>query len=194
MEYDWDHRVNTTAGTVGWRERLIGTFRSAYQPTEPDAFKDMMAALPIDFREFTFIDVGSGKGRTLLMGSEYPFNRIVGVEIMPELNRVAEENIRRYQSPTQVCRQIECICVDAVEYSFPPEPLILYLFNPLPLAALTQVLCNLRSSLASAPRPVYIVYYNPLLAEHLGDFQWLKIAHRRNHLVIYEAGNVDFVK
>jgi hypothetical protein len=46
MDYDWDHRVNTTSGTVGWRERLLGIFHSAYQPTEPAAFREMMAALP----------------------------------------------------------------------------------------------------------------------------------------------------
>ena len=34
-EYDWDYRVNTTSGAVGWRDRLLGMFHSAYQPTEP---------------------------------------------------------------------------------------------------------------------------------------------------------------
>jgi len=24
MEYDWEHRVNTTSGTVGWGARLVG--------------------------------------------------------------------------------------------------------------------------------------------------------------------------
>ena len=187
MEYDWEHRVNTTAGTIGWRERLLGTFRSAYQPTEPAVFHEMMAALPIDFREFTFIDIGSGKGRTLLMASEYPFHKIVGVEIMPELHRPAVENIREYQSETQKCRNIESVCVDAVEYAFPTEPLVLYLFNPLPLAALRKVLQNLENSVASIPRPVYIVYCNPLLEGRLTDFKWLRVTHRANHLLIYEA-------
>ena len=88
MEYDWEHRVNTTSGTVGWRERLLGVFHSPYQPTDAALFQEMMASLPIDFSEFTFMDLGSGKGRTLLMASEYPFRRIVGVEILPELHRL----------------------------------------------------------------------------------------------------------
>lgn len=187
MDYDWEHRVNTTAGTVGWRERLLGTFRSAYQPTEPAAFHEMMAALPIDFRDFTFIDIGSGKGRTLLMASEYPFRRIVGVEILPDLHRAAVENIRQYQSETQKCRNIESVCIDAVEYVFPPEPLVVYLFNPLPLLALRKVLQNLRNSIVSSPRPVHIIYYNPLLEDHLTDFRWLRVMHRANHLLIYEV-------
>ena len=49
MEYDWENRVDTTSGTVGWRERLLGLFHSPYQPTEPALFDEMMASLPIDF-------------------------------------------------------------------------------------------------------------------------------------------------
>src|SRR5882724_13713490 len=67
VQYDWDYRVNTTSATVDWRNRLLGTFRSPYQPTEPLLFHEMMGALRIDFSEFTFIDLGSGKGRVLLM-------------------------------------------------------------------------------------------------------------------------------
>ena len=43
-DYDWDHRVNTTSGAVGWRDRLLGMFHSAYQPTEPAAFHEMLDA------------------------------------------------------------------------------------------------------------------------------------------------------
>src|ERR1700677_694192 len=73
-EYDWEHRVNTTSAAVGWRERLLGVFHSPYQPTESVLFHEMIEALreqsQLDFRDFTFIDLGSGKGRTLLMASD----------------------------------------------------------------------------------------------------------------------------
>ena len=163
MEYDWEHRVNTTSGTVGWRERLLGVFHSPYQPTDAALFEEMMASLPIDFSKFTFVDLGSGKGRALLMASEYPFRRIVGVEILPELHRAAEENIASYQSTTQQCRQIESVCADASEFELPEGPLVLYLFNPLPEAWLIQILEDLEESLRQHPRPLYVLYQNPLL-------------------------------
>ena len=190
MEYDWVHRVDTTSGTVGWRERLLGVFLSDYQPTDPAAFAEMMASLPIDFRQFTFVDVGSGKGRTLLMAAEYPFRRIVGVEILPELHRVAEENVCAYLERTANVRfgasreqrdsmetphaaplaagdsKIECVCADARDYEFPLEPLVLYLFNPISQAGLVRVVTNLERSLREHPRDVYILYHNPLL-EHV---------------------------
>ena len=168
MEYDWENRVNTTSGTVGWRARLLVLFHSPYQPTDPELFREMMASLstggkPIDFETFTFIDLGSGKGRTLLMASEYPFRKIVGVELIAELHRAAEENIRAYHSATQRCSQIKSLLADAREFEFPEEPLVLYLFNPLPERAFSEVLQRLEKSLARAPRAVWIVYHNPLL-------------------------------
>jgi SAM-dependent methyltransferase len=174
MEYDWEHRVNTTSGTVGWRARLLGSFHSPYQPTEPALFREMMASLPIAFDQFTFIDIGSGKGRTLLMASEYPFRRIIGVELIAELHRAAEENLRAYTSATRRCSQIEAVCADAREFAFPDGPLLLYLFNPLPERALSEVLERLRMSLAQAPRPVWIIYHNPLLERTMGTFDCLE--------------------
>jgi hypothetical protein len=166
MEYDWEHRVNTTSGTLGWRERLLGTFHSPYQPTDPALFQEMMSALPIQFDQFTFIDIGSGKGRTLLMASEYPFQKIIGVELLPQLHLVAQENLRQYQSESQKCFAFEPVCGDATTFSFPAEPLVLYLFNPLPESGLRQMLINLDRSLTASPRPAYVLYHNPLL-EHV---------------------------
>jgi SAM-dependent methyltransferase len=174
MEYDWEHRVNTTSGTVGWRSRLLGLFHSAYQPTEPALFREMMASLTIEFDQFTFLDLGSGKGRTLLMASEYPFRKVVGVELLTELHRAAEENIRDYRSPTGRCSQIESVLGDARQFELPAEPLLLYLFNPLPERALSEVLERLRKSLAQAPRPVWVVYHNPLLEGTLGAAEFLQ--------------------
>ncbi len=169
MEYDWENRVNTTSGTVDWRTRLLGVFHSPYQPTEPTLFREMMASLPIAFDRFTFIDLGSGKGRTLLMASEYPFRKIVGVELMAELHRAAEENIRAYHSATKRCAQIHSICGDATDFPFPAEPLVLYLFNPLPELGLRRVIVNLDASLNAHPRALYVLYHNPLLERVLGE-------------------------
>ena len=168
-DYDWDYRVNTTSGAVGWRDRLIGMFHSAYQPTEPAAFHEMLQALQqqggVAFEDLTFLDFGSGKGRTLLMASEYPFRRIAGIELLPSLHAIAQENILKYKSDSQKCFAIESICGDANEFVFPDEPLLVYLFNPLPESGMRRVLGRLALSLTEHPRPAYLVYHNPLL-EH----------------------------
>jgi SAM-dependent methyltransferase len=162
-EYDWDYRVNTTSATVGFRERLIGVFHSAYQPTDPAAFHEMLTALPVDPSRFVFVDLGSGKGRTLLMASEYPFQRIMGVEFLPALHRVAQDNIFRYKNENQRCFAMESVLGEAQNFVFPEEPLVLYLFNPFPESVLKQVLGNLERSLRENPRPALVLYHNPLL-------------------------------
>jgi SAM-dependent methyltransferase len=176
VEYDWDFRVDTTCATVGWRDRLLGMFHSPYQPTEPTLFREMLASLTqaapmlssakTDFREFTFIDVGSGKGRAVLMAAEYPFRRILGIELLPELHWVAKENIAKYKSDSQQCFAIDCLLGDACEFVFPAEPTVLYLFNPLPESGLVRVIRNLEDSLREHRRPVFVLYHTPLL-EHV---------------------------
>jgi len=161
VEFDWDHRVNTTGATVGWRERFLGTLHSPYQPTEAALFHEMLDDLKIDFREFTFIDLGSGKGRTLLMASDYPFRGIVGVELFPALHAIAESNIAAYKKDSQLCFELKSVCADARNFEFPAEPTLLYLFNPLPASGLNIVFENLKQSLQKSPRTVYVLYHNP---------------------------------
>ena len=174
-DYDWEYRVNTTSGAVGWRDRLLGMFHSAYQPTEPAAFHEMLDALQksptpdqtvLNFRDFTFVDLGSGKGRTLLMASDYPFRRIVGVELLPSLHQIAQQNLRQYRSDSQKCFALESICADATGFPFPDDPLVIFLFNPFPESGMRKVLGNLEQSLQNHSRPVYVLYHNPLL-EHV---------------------------
>ena len=159
---------------MGWRDRLLGLLHSPYQPTDPALFHELLAKLNIDFRQFVFIDIGSGKGRVLLMAADYPFRSIVGVELLPELDRIAQDNIKRYKSESQKCFTIESIRGDARDFAFPPEPMILYLFNPLPEPGLVSLLANLKRSLEQNPRPVFVLYHNPLLEHVLAANQWLR--------------------
>ena len=184
-DYDWEERVNTTAATVGWRDRLLGHFLSPYQPTEPSLFHEMLRALELDFSQFTFIDVGSGKGRTLLMAADYPFKHIVGVEIFPELHAIAEANIRSYGSARQKCFSIESLCQDARSFIFPGGPLLLYLFNPLPEAGLAIMLNRVEQALSDNWREVYVLYHNPELERLFGPEHWKKI-HGTHQYSVFE--------
>jgi SAM-dependent methyltransferase len=186
VEYDWEHRVDTTSATVGWHDRLLGVFHSPYQPTEPALFHEMLAALDVDFQNFTFLDLGSGKGRTLLMASDYPFHRIVGIEVLPELHRIALENLRKYKSETQKCFRLESVCADACTYPFPSEPMVLYLFNPLPAEGLAQAINRLALSLEKHPRRVLVIYHNPLHEEILSTHARLKRTTGTHQYSVYE--------
>jgi len=184
-DYDWDYRVDTTAATISWQSRLIGLFHSAYQPTEPKLFRQMLGGMDVDFREFTFIDIGSGKGRALLMAADFPFHRVLGVELLPELHRIAQENIIHYVSPSQQCFAVQSVCADAREFRFPPGALLLYLFNPLPEPGLRRLLENLQQSLRENPRPIYLLYHNSLLEHVLAANSTLKKVHGTHQFSLY---------
>jgi hypothetical protein len=168
-DYDWDYRVNTTSGAVRWRERLLGVLHSQYQPTEPTLFHEMMATLSqhanLNWGDFTFIDLGSGKGRTLLMASDYPLRRIVGVELIPALHQIAQKNIAQYRADSQKCFALESICADAGAFPPPDGPLVVYLFNPFLESVLRQALTNVQQTLRVSPRPIYVLYLNPQLEQ-----------------------------
>ena len=114
--------------------------------------------------------LGSGKGRVLLMAADYPFRRILGVELFPALHRIAQQNLDAYASASQQCFAMETVCGDAREFIFPEEPTLLYLFNSLPEAALIEVMTNLNDSLRQCPREVYLLYHNPLLEPVLANY------------------------
>jgi SAM-dependent methyltransferase len=191
-EFDWDHRVNTTSAAVGWRDRVLGVFHSPYQPTEAILFHEMIAAVSaqagFDFCAFTFIDLGSGKGRTLLMASDYPFRRIVGVELLPALNDAALDNLTKYQSEAQKCFAIESICRDATDFTFPAEPILLFLFNPFTESGLRRVISNLERSLREHPREIYVLYHNPLLEHVMAESGAVKKICGTHQYAVYATG------
>lgn len=191
-EYDWNYRVDTTSANVGWRARLIGLFNSSYQPIEAEIFREMMNTLAIDFSQFTFIDIGSGKGRALLLASEYPFRRIIGVELLPELNRIAQENIRAFAMARGHEISAESVCGDATHFEFPNEPLVIYFFHPLTEAGFRQVTANLQASSLAQPREIHILYANPIFELILASNKSLKKCCGTHQYAIYQTHpNID---
>jgi SAM-dependent methyltransferase len=190
VDYDWEKRVDTTSATVKWRTRLLGLLNSPYQPIPPEQFHEMMATLPNDFRRFTFIDIGSGKGRALLLAAEHNFRRIIGVELLPELNEIAKENARNLKSHG-VDTEIEMLCCNATEFVFPTEPTVLFLFNPLPPAGLAKLMKNIEESLRSYPRELYLLYANPLLEEVVAGCPYLTRSHQTPTYSLFFGSRVD---
>lgn len=130
-----------------------------YQGITAKTFNVLLSHLSIDFSKFVFIDVGSGKGRALLLASSFPFRRIIGVELSSALTEVARANIKTYRDPIQKCRDIECVCSDAADFPLPVENTLFYLFNPFDASIMQKFVKCLENSLNEHPRNVFIVYH-----------------------------------
>lgn len=191
LDYDWEHNVDTTRSNVSLRTQLLVAITAhQYFPSEPWLFEEIMQALPADKSRFTFIDMGSGKGRALLMASHYGFGQVIGVELVPEWHRVAEENIRRFTAEHAPAVPISSVCMDARDFQFPPEPLVVYLFNPFPEPVLATVLERLRQATQMSAKPLFVAYrYTEFegllekcdwLTKIAGTEQWTVYENRRN--------------
>ena len=121
------------------------------------------------------------------MASEYPFRRIIGVEILAELNEIAQQNIARYRSEQQKCFNIESHSGDARAFEFPREALVLYLFNPFPEYVLREVLANLHRSVTAVPREVYVIYHNLVHENVFAGQEWLQVVRRTQQFAIYKS-------
>jgi predicted RNA methylase len=178
-----------TAGVVPlWKLNVEGPHRDQgvrYQATHPDSVRRHLAALPIAFEQFAYVDLGSGKGRTLLVASEFPFRRVTGVEFSPELHAVAEDNIRKWQSPRRRCSEVRSVCADAAASALPDDDLVLFMYNPFGAEVMERVIQNLERSLAARDRDVYVVYDNPLQRHVLDACAFLKPLPTRERAAVY---------
>jgi hypothetical protein len=195
--FDAHHGTDTTRRVT--REDLSATGDDAmplwrYAPTLVSPFRRMVRELPIVEEGLVFVDLGSGKGRALMLASEQPFRRIIGVELSPKLDAIARQNLETFRSELQRCHEIELVCMDAAAYAPPLEPLVIYLFQPFPIEVLDAVLERIEASAREAPRRIYIAYMNPLFdrriletgayerwksgpPESLGEFDWTIYRH-----------------
>lgn len=156
-----------------------------YEPVTRAFFRRMLATVPIEPGRYTFVDLGCGKGRALLLAAAYPFRRIVGVDFAPELCRIARDNLRRYLAHTGKPDRFEVHCQDAASFQFPAGPLALYLYNPFGAPVLEKVLANLQASLAEHPRPLLVFYRTPVCAALLDRQPYLMLLRATPDFRVY---------
>jgi SAM-dependent methyltransferase len=158
-------------------DEFVGTHRYGgchYQAVNPDRFRERIIALGIDFPRYTFIDLGCGKGRTLLIAAQVPFRRVRGVEFAPALHAAAETSIAAACGP-RLCDDVRAELADAAEYPVPDGPLVVFMYNPFFGSVLDRVLANLARSHREQPRDVRVIYWNPVHAALFGRHGFTRI-------------------
>ena len=162
--FDLKHNVETVSD-VELSDLKIDSenvkFGAKYAGSDPKATKELFADFKINYKDFVFVDLGSGKGRVLFIASDYPYKKIIGVEFAEELNETAQKNIKKFNSKTRKCDDIEAIYADVTKFEIPDEPLVFFLFNPFGVKVLKEILQNIEKSLQNSPREIYIFYLAP---------------------------------
>ncbi|MCB1734738.1 MAG: class I SAM-dependent methyltransferase [Gammaproteobacteria bacterium] len=157
-----------------------------YEASWSGPFHRAMSSLALSFAELTFIDLGSGKGRTLLMASDYPFKRIVGVEFSQALCDIARNNVEIYRGEAQKTDAFEVVCDDATRFPLPDGPLLIYMYHPFGDQVMRRVIENIERSAAENPRPIRIVYMNPVHQGGYRDSKVLREVAEDPHFKVYQ--------
>ena len=148
---------------------------TAYVGTQPRLARWVLTELPHHRGAYTFVDMGSGKGRVLLFAAQAGFRRAVGVEFAEELHATAAANAR---IASEHGLSIEPVLGDAGTYGFPDEPLVVFFSNPFHEPVMVCVIANLTASYERRRRPVVVVYQQMTV-----EFP----AHRTSNLALLDA-------
>jgi SAM-dependent methyltransferase len=158
-----------TSGLVAGRHLKSGhshdRHATAYYGIAPSVFHALLRrwrrsrrTLPVE--EVSFIDLGAGMGRALMLAAELPFRRVVGVELNPTLARIAEKNLTLWRRSGRARAPVKMICGDAVEFPLPEGPCLIFLFNPFGAPVMRRLLAGWRKLLAGRATKLDLLYVN----------------------------------
>jgi hypothetical protein len=145
-----------------------------YRPSPCRLVEWLISAIDYDLSRLTFVDHGAGKGRVLLLASQYPFQAIGGVEFAEELHDDATMNIAQFPRSRMKCRNVECVLDDAAALGPPDGESVHYFLNPFSRELFAEVLDNIVVSYRNRPRRLYLILVDPIgtdLIDQSGVFQ-----------------------
>lgn len=168
MQHPFDQRYGTdTSGVIGGGSLATGhphdRYITAYAGIAPSRFEAAMkrwrGTLGEETMEnYTFIDLGCGKGRVLMLASRLPFREVIGIELNQQLAAIAERNVERWESLGEARCPIRVQAGDATEPPLPGTPTLLFLYN----AFAEPLVCRLADNIArsNGSSVVDLIYQN----------------------------------
>jgi SAM-dependent methyltransferase len=158
-----------TSGLVAGRHLKSGhrhdRHATAYYGVAPSVFQSLVkrwqrSRPAAAMEEFSFLDVGAGMGRAVLLAAELPFRQVLGVELNPTLARIAQRNLTVWRASGRARAPMRVVCGDAVEFPLPAGPCLAFLFNPFVAPVMRRLLTAWSKVLAGRPAPLDILYVN----------------------------------
>jgi SAM-dependent methyltransferase len=135
---------------LGYDEQLV--FRGS--PSGNVYLKNLLSQMKIT-PEVAILDIGCAKGSALRCMSNFPFNRVDGIELSQKLAATARLNFSKLKKS-----KVQIFNVDALDFDAYGDYNFFYLYNPFPEAIMAKVLAALSVQL-SVHRESLIIYNNP---------------------------------
>jgi SAM-dependent methyltransferase len=133
-----------------------------YAGSQPSVIRAALDALPPPSKATSFIDLGCGKGRPLLVAAERPFREVVGVDLSSDLAGIARSNAAIRQARQRGQAPIRVVVGDAAGLPLPSGDVVLFLYNPFGAPIVAKVVAAVERALETERRAIYVIYYNPV--------------------------------
>ena len=150
-----------------------------YEPASVTKLEKLFEALPIDPREYAFIDLGCGKGAAMILALERGFQAVIGIEFDRRLSAIAARNLQLARTRRLSLCTADVVNLDAAEYRFPNIPSLIFMNNPFGEDTLRAVLHNIENTFNDHPRELYVAYFNPVHREVLESSTRLVLIKKR---------------
>ena len=172
------HVELSALGTIDAASKPFGTH---YLPSPVALVRELLRGLDIRHEDYVFVDLGSGKGRVLLLAAELPFKEIIGVEFSPELHAIALSNIERAADRRDIRAEIG----NAALFPIPDANSVIFLANPFSGPVLDAVIGNIAAALRSTPHDILVVYLYPKHRAAFDACRSLAVRDQGENHVIY---------
>jgi SAM-dependent methyltransferase len=124
-----------------------------YSAIAPSVFRQMMRRWRDTLDDpvrgpaaYSFVDIGAGKGRALLLASEIAFRKVIGVELSAGLARIAQANVDHWRRMGHGRATIHVLHLDALQFCWPRTSLLVFLYNPFACELVEQLLERLEAA------------------------------------------------
>ena len=156
---------------------------TSYGPVNGWAFRKILKDLSLPHR-LHFVDLGAGLGRPCILAAEYGFEKVIGVELAPELCRVARENIASCRLPERSKSRIDIIEGDILDYCEHTEDDVFFVYRPFSHQLFRRVCGKLAERAARQEKAVLIIHSERLSAGPSPEVQVL--SENRAFRKVYE--------
>jgi len=170
MRHPFDEEFGVrTSGLVAGRHLKSGhphdRHATAYYGVAPSVFRELLRRLKKSrpgwaIEDASFIDIGAGMGRAILLAAQMPFRQVVGVELNPTLARIARKNLTAWRATGRALAPMKIICGDAIEFRLPAGPCLVFMFNPFGAPVMRRLLNAWSQSLTGQTGQLDLIYVN----------------------------------
>jgi SAM-dependent methyltransferase len=160
--FDLQYGIETSGLVPAWMLRT-GTNADAHAHAgcQPSCLRRALSILPEPER-LTFVDLGCGKERVLVVASERPFSRILGIELAPSLVAIAKRNSQIIGRVHLQRATIEVSEGDASAASFPAGDLAIFLYHSFGRQLVQRLVDRMVDLGRQADREIFFIYENPV--------------------------------